>query len=276
MKIFASYSGGRSSALMCKLLKEQYPDAEIAFVFANTGEEHWKTLEFVNNCDKHFGLNLTWVEAKVDPRLKTGTKHSIVTFETASRKGEPFEEVIKKYGIPNMEFPHCTRELKLNPMYSYIKSLGWKKGEYKIAIGIRHDEPKRINKNPTTNNIIYPLVLAGIEKQDVLDFWKTMPFDLGIEEHEGNCKTCWKKSDKKHVLNIKDNRHWYDFFLRMERLYTLVRTDLTPLARVFFRGRRSTQQMLALADSLEKPDKRRLNRSDEDAGCSESCEVEIA
>jgi len=36
----------------------------------------------------------------------------LVTFETASRNGEPFEEMIQKYGITNMQSPQCTRNLK--------------------------------------------------------------------------------------------------------------------------------------------------------------------
>jgi len=38
------------------------------------------------------------------------------------------------------------------------------------------------------------------EKQDVLDFWKQMPFDLQIPEHLGNCVFCIKKGDNKIEL----------------------------------------------------------------------------
>lgn len=272
-RIFMSFSGGRSSARMYALVREQYPDAEIVCIFANTGEEHWKTLEFVDRCDKHFGMNLVWVEAVVHPGKKAST-HRVVSYETASRKGEPFEAVIAKYGITNKAFPHCTRETKLNPMYSYIKSLGWKKGTYLVAIGIRADEPKRLDKKAAKKRIIYPLVTADIDKADVLDYWAEMPFDLEIAEHEGNCKWCWKKSDPKHVMNIQANRGWYDFPRLMELKYGLARTDLGPEPRVFFRNRRSTEQMLALADALEPPRPEMLNRPDEDAGCAEECHIE--
>lgn len=272
LKIFCSFSGGRSSARMCALLRELYPDAEIIFVFANTGEEHWKTLEFVDKCDKYFGLNLIWVEAKVNGPGE-GTTHTIVTFETCSRKGEPFEAIIKKYGIPNQPFPHCTRELKMAPMYSYLASIGWEKGTYIVALGIRADEPKRLSAKAAELGIFYPLAEAGLEKQDILDYWAEMPFDLGIEEHEGNCKWCWKKSDKKHVLNIKANRDWYDFPKLMEERHGLARADLSPVPRTFFRKNRSTQDMLDLADAVDAPNIRQLNRPEENSGCSESCEA---
>jgi 3'-phosphoadenosine 5'-phosphosulfate sulfotransferase (PAPS reductase)/FAD synthetase len=85
---------------------------EKMFVFANTGEEDERTLEFVDRCDKEWGLNVVWVEAEVSPTKRVGTSHRIVTFETATRGPSLFERMIEKYGIPNKSAPHCTRELK--------------------------------------------------------------------------------------------------------------------------------------------------------------------
>ena len=60
--LFVSFSGGRTSAYMCWwLLKNKSDEYDFIFVFANTGQEHEKTLEFVNECDKRFGLNLVWL-----------------------------------------------------------------------------------------------------------------------------------------------------------------------------------------------------------------------
>ena len=256
------------------MLQQKYPNADIAFVFANTGDEHDKTLEFVNRCDRHFGLNLTWVEAVVHHSERKGCTHKIVDFTSASRKEEPFREVISKYGIPNVDYPHCTRELKLNPMYSYIDSIGWEWGSFQVAIGIRADEPKRLLASAAANNIFYPLAEAGIEKPDVLDFWKAMPFDLEIQEYEGNCKSCYKKSDLKHVINIKQNPGWYDFNREMERDFGDLKADEDHADRVFFRNRRSTEEMFALATAFDEvPDIRHLNHPTEDAGCGESCEA---
>lgn len=264
-RIAVSFSGGRSSALMCELLLKKHPRNKLIFIFMNTGEEHWKTLEFVKKCDEHYGLNLVYLEAVVHPGRKSCT-HKVVTYDTLSRRGEPYEAIIKKYGIPNLDFPHCTRELKTNPFNSYMRSTCWEPGTFKVALGIRADEPDRI-KPP----YIYPLNEAGIDKQAVLDHWKAMPFDLGIEEREGNCVWCWKKTDKKHVLNIQKNPEWYDFPERMEELYALNRTDLLPDARSFFRGRRTTKDMRKLADTLGPIDP----RHDSPGPCEESCEVFI-
>ena len=102
--LFVSFSGGRTSGYMCHWLLENKADEyELIFVFANTGLEHEKTLEFVHKCDKVFKLNLVWVEAVVNPVKGRGVTHRIVDYFSAARNGEPFEEVIKKYGIPNNE-----------------------------------------------------------------------------------------------------------------------------------------------------------------------------
>jgi 3'-phosphoadenosine 5'-phosphosulfate sulfotransferase (PAPS reductase)/FAD synthetase len=115
------------------------------FIFANTGDEEEKTLEFINRCSIGWNLNIVWVESVVHHNERKGSTYKVVDFKTASRNRGPFEEIIKKYGIPNQNFPHCNRELKLAPINSYVKSLGWK--NYKTAIGIRSDEFDRVNQN---------------------------------------------------------------------------------------------------------------------------------
>jgi len=152
--VIVSFSGGRTSGYMCELLLKYYSHLyNLYFIYANTGQEHEETLIFVNQCDKNFNLNLIWVEAKVDPRKGKGTNYTIVDFKSASRKGEPFEEVIKKYGLPNGDYPHCTRELKLQPMKAWAKDNNLTNALW--ALGIRNDELKRKKKH---KNIIYPLI----------------------------------------------------------------------------------------------------------------------
>jgi 3'-phosphoadenosine 5'-phosphosulfate sulfotransferase (PAPS reductase)/FAD synthetase len=44
-RIFISFSGGKTSAYMAKRIIQEYKDkADIVTVFANTGQEHEKTL----------------------------------------------------------------------------------------------------------------------------------------------------------------------------------------------------------------------------------------
>lgn len=270
-----SFSGGRTSGFMTKYLLDNYSDKyEFQVVFANTGCEHPKTLEFINNCDKHFGFNTTWVEAVVNPQKGKGTTHKIVTFETAARNGEPYEEVTKKYGISNKVFQICNRELKLSAMRSYLRSIGWKKGEYYTAIGIRDDETRRVSKNADAGKIIYPLVdLLPTDKIDVLNWWSEQPFDLEILEHQGNCTWCWKKSLKKHMMLIEENPEFFDFPRRMEQTYRDCGVERDEKNKTFFRMGLSTDGLFKVFE-LHKESGQKLSYDMEaNGGCSESCEM---
>ena len=120
--LLVSFSGGETSAFMAQWLwTHKQDDYNMIFVFANTGLENEETLEFVEQCSKHFGFNVTWVEAKVHHGERISSGFKIVDYESASRKGEPFEDVILKYGIPNQSAPICTRELKQNPIKAFAK-----------------------------------------------------------------------------------------------------------------------------------------------------------
>jgi hypothetical protein len=285
MKLFISFSGGKTSAYMTKwLLDNKRGDySDIVILFANTGQENEETLRFVDRCDKEWGLGVVWVEAVVNPEKGQGTRHRVVNYETASRIGEPFEDVIKKYGIPNQVGMFCTRELKLAPMTSYLRELGWKKGDYQTAIGIRFDEMDRVSANMEKNNIIYPLVEdIKTTKEMINDYWRNQSFTLNLREHQGNCSWCYKKSLRKLLTLAQDTPDIFDFPIRMERLYGKNGQHSLSESRVFFRERRSGLDIL---EQSKKPFRRwKESRESMDMfgfememdsanGCSESCEV---
>ena len=269
-RVLVSFSGGRSSAMMACLLKERFPLAEFVFLFANTGQESEETLRFVSMCDQAFKLGVVWLEAVVHPEEGVGTTHRVVDYFTACRNGSLFEAMCAKFGLPNSEFPHCTRELKERPIYSYVRDvLKWENGSFYIALGMRADETDRLTPHPMK---IYYLADEGIEKPDVLWFWEDQPFDLQIPEEEGNCKWCWKKSDKKHVCLIKRHRDWYRVPALLDEKYALVGQEPGHGPRHMFRRMRNTSDMLALADGLPTPDRRLLHQPEKPGGCTETCE----
>lgn len=275
-RLLASFSGGRTSAFMTKwLLDNKLDEYEIKVVFANTGQEHERTLEFVSKCDEVFGFDLSWVESVPrEPGKSSG--HKVVTFESAARSGEPFEAIIARYGIPNSSFPHCTRELKLNPIKSYLASIGWTVGSYETAIGIRTDELRRVSRTADERKIIYPLVdWIPTDKQDVNDWFEEQPFNLELFEHQGNCTWCWKKSFAKHFKLIEESPEIYDFPRRMEAKHG--RTGARAASgesRVFFRMKTSTDQLFRHAEigRVIIKDERQMDL-DLNGGCSESCEL---
>jgi len=251
--LLVSFSGGETSAFMAQWLKRHYTEfgyKNIVFVFANTGLENEQTLEFVEKCDVKFGLKLNWVEALVWQGERKGTGYTITDYEYAKRKGEPFEAIIQKYGIPNTAFPHCTRELKQAPINSFAKI--WFNGEkYHTAIGIRKDEMDRMNAKAKKMGFIYPLIsnkMIPMSKPMINFYWRQMPFRLELKGYEGNCTTCWKKSDKKLFQIYKENPKSFEFMDRMEREYPRIgfefEKDENAPNRVFFRNHRSTVKII--------------------------------
>lgn len=105
-------SGGRTSAYMAYYLLNKYKDRKIVVVFANTGKEREETLEFIKNCDLHFNLKTVWIESVQHHGERKSAGFKIVTFETASRKGEPFEDSIKKTWYSKPFFPTLFARIK--------------------------------------------------------------------------------------------------------------------------------------------------------------------
>lgn len=294
-------SGGRTSAYLTeKVLELQsngyYGDVDFVITFANTGREHKNTLEFVNNCDERwralYDHKVVWLEAVVhDGRVPCS--HKEVDFFSADREGNVFKEVVAKYGLPNGNFLHCTRELKENPILSYMKSLGEEvghivKGElvkatYETWIGIRADEPKRVNGNRSgKQEKIFPLADfhpfnnetdLRTFKWEVLDFWEDMPFDLDLPEHLGNCIDCHKKSFKKLKMVFDDmGEKVFHFTAFLDNQYSTTKAQVLDgkiIERKRFRGYKNTKELIGMFKEVEINTK---DRSEESGGCSESCE----
>jgi len=265
--LLISFSGGETSAYLAKwLLDNKSNDYNMVFVFANTGDEEEETLRFIELCSKKWNIEIVWVEAVIHHNERIASTHKVVSFETASRNREPFKEVIKKYGIPNQNFLHCNREMKLNPIKSYIKSLGWE--DYKTAIGIRVDEFDRINKHRKELGLIYPFISdKPTTKQEVSYWWDKQDFRLKLKSYNTNCRTCWKKSDKVLAQIYKENPNYFDFNKEMENKYGKGKYT-------FFRNGRSTEQLTKDLKKINlKPIDKHLDINFQTNLFSESCDI---
>lgn len=218
-KLLISFSGGRTSAMMTKWMLENLKhEYEMKVCFANTGKEREETLQFVDKCDKEFGFNVIWIEAKKDERYKMTPTFKITDYKNASRNGEPFELLFSILGLVNQNRPKCTEYLKIEPIHKYIKSLGWKK--YYTAIGIRTDEPKRLNREKAKKNrYIFFADVLNVTKSDVNLFWSKQSFDLNLKSYEGNCDLCFKKGLRKLMTIVKENPQLADWWREMEKKY---------------------------------------------------------
>ena len=226
-----SFSGGRTSAYMLYKVLEAYDmslPSEAKVVFANTGKEDLATLKFVQDCSDNWNVPIIWVEYQHDePHFK------VVNFETASRNGEPFEELIR-YGsrryLPNPMTRYCTVDLKIKAAQRYLFSVGWT--EWENLVGIRADEQRRVAKiraNPSDGNKgitrFMPLATAGVTKEEVGKFWAKNTFDLelpninGITYH-GNCDLCFLKKTTAVMSLIAEKPERAVWWAKMETLVT--------------------------------------------------------
>jgi len=268
-----SFSGGRTSAYMAKRLFDDPVAENQYFVFMNTGAEDERTLEFINKCDKEWELNLIWIEALVNPEKGKRTNYRIVDFDSASRQCEPFYDVIKKYGIPNNSYPHCNRELKLQPFNSWLADTC---PDAHRAIGIRLDEIDRMAANMDKMKIIYPLISRWpTMKAEILSWWEKQSFNLDIPEHYGNCVTCWKKSDRKLLTLAKNDPILFSHFQEMELIASDLGSNAPNNSGVFFRKHRSTEDILRESEEQFNAfeDKYFNYISDVSNGCSDSCDL---
>lgn len=219
-----SFSGGRTSAYMLwRVLQSNdgLPDDALV-IFANTGKEDAATLRFVRDCGNRWNVPITWVE--YSPHAPG---FDIVSFETASRNGEPFEALIKKRNyLPNPVARFCTVELKILRAVDVMRSLGYL--EHENFIGIRADEPIRAAKvraNPSGGTAgvdrRIPLAEIGITKWDVKRFWADQPFDLDLTNvdgttPDGNCDLCFLKHSQILVSKIAADPNRAAWWARQE------------------------------------------------------------
>lgn len=238
--LLVGVSGGKTSAFMAIYLKERFPSRKMLFVFANTGKEKKETLDFLRNIDLHFNLGIVWLEAKVYTEKGIGTSYTLVDFNSASRNGEPFEAVIKKYGLPSKLFRHCTRELKEKPIKVYATEILGK--DYTTCIGIRADEPHRLSKK---KNYWYPLSEINVTKRFVNDWWDKQPFNLELAESEGNCDFCFLKSQRKR-LNLLKNGLNVDWWNRMELQHG---TEKQPMFDV--RNNQTIEELIETSNKMD-------------------------
>lgn len=224
-----SFSGGRTSAYMLRQVLDSNEDlSDLVITFANTGKEHPATLQFVRACAERWSVPIVWLEFRDDEK-----GFAIVDFETASRDGRPFEDLIRKRSyLPNPVTRFCTIDLKIRIIHKYLRSIGRSTEDDPVDMmtGIRADEPRRVakirNRKFTSESkhatMVMPLADAGVGVQDVGEFWQAQTFDLMLptingRTLEGNCDLCFLKGAKQVYSIIASDRSKGEWWARMER-----------------------------------------------------------
>ena len=215
-----SLSGGRTSGYMLRRILDAHggtlpPDVRV--VFANTGEEHPGTLDFVQSISDRWNVPVTWLE--YDPKAEGF--YRVVTHATGSREGEPLTDLAihrhdRSEGVfylPNAIQRICTGYLKMFIFGAWMRAIGYgEMGDWQNIVGLRADEPKRLadlrKRNEKGEDNYAPLGVAVITKADVMAFWAAQPFDLpdfGVKPWEGNCQMCFLKGIHQRIRVARDH-----------------------------------------------------------------------
>jgi len=219
-----SFSGGRTSAFMLYKILEANNGlpSNAKVIFTNTGREMEQTLDFFEECSDRWNVNIIWLEYDV---VDNKIFYKEVSHNSASRNGEPFEKLItKKKVLPNVLMRFCTIELKINTAKRYLKNpleVGW--SNWINAVGIRFDEPDRLNR-PEKKDIFtrwYPLAENKVTSEIINEFWKKQNFQLKLPVIKdktiyGNCDGCFLKSEDQLALLCREFPEKYDWWLDLE------------------------------------------------------------
>lgn len=296
-KLLVSFSGGRTSAYMLWYIFNEWPEREEwdkVVVFANTGREDSATLDFVHECSWRWKIPVVWVEARhIDENGNRFSpkgwkvKHQVVNYFTAAKcvhkrltdgkwTWTPFEEMVSVLGIPNASTSaFCSDQLKRKAIESYLKSIGWKKKKYWKALGIRYDEPERIDENAVSKRIIYLIHDLLKSEYDVLAWWAAQEFDLKVKKINRNCDRCPKKDLPLLVECAEEEPESYDWWEYITQTYgnydprdIANRKGILPPFN-FYRGNKSPSDIKAMVGM----DKKEINKlAGKRSKCSTSCE----
>jgi 3'-phosphoadenosine 5'-phosphosulfate sulfotransferase (PAPS reductase)/FAD synthetase len=217
-----SFSGGRTSGYMLRRWLDAAPLTREQFVvFANTGLEEPETLDFVAACAHQWRVPVVWLE------YRAGRQFEQVSYETASRNGEPFSALVsERRFLPNPVARFCTAELKVRTIERWAATQLALVDGFDSALGIRADEPRRVarirgRKAEGAADVVMPLAALGVGVGEVVRFWREQPFDLrlstdGKHTSAGNCALCFLKPARQLVSLIHEKPHRAAWWIRTE------------------------------------------------------------
>lgn len=289
----------------------------VEYIFMDTGAEHPKTYEFIKRCVEHFGIELTCLQGDFEQPVGVGHSYKVVPIESLNHDmiNGPFGRLMAKYGVPTVASAFCTTRMKEETAKKYCDDKHGKSG-YKTILGIRFDEPARLvgifqyrqlkqaglsdayisrqftdaYAGKAENKLIidcaekkkekglhFLATMDDSEKEDVLDFWESMPFNLEIDEHLGNCVFCFKKSINKVALAARDEPELAAHFIdAIGKANNRLNEGSAIPKGVMFRQNNSLQSIIAkfeLHSREDISDTIRSMKRKESGGCTESCEA---
>ncbi|MCD1124837.1 phosphoadenosine phosphosulfate reductase family protein [Jinshanibacter sp. LJY008] len=148
--------------------------------------------------------------------------------------------------------------------------------EYAFMPGDHEYLAKRIMKLKEKNERLLSEI-SDFSKQDILNWWKTQPFDLELPEHLGNCVFCIKKGINKIALATRDEPQLAEEFKEViysDSVRTVERRQQEN--KIMYRGNHSLESIIATYADHTRDEifaTIRGNGGNDSGSCSESCEA---
>lgn len=244
-----------------------------------------KTEIFNNYCVSKFGKRnyVTWLGIRCDEPARMWGQDA---YKGISKVMDDTQDICDMYTKLSRLYRDGSSlmELKYYIVFEYGLQLGaGKTGKWG---GITHDHINAmLNRivRITNDGIRYLGEISDFDKQDILDWWAEQEFDLGIDEHLGNCVFCIKKSDLKLALAQRDRPEEYKAWMSMCQADDVrVKPQRTTSNDVMYRmnkdnkhGRTLPQIIAEFADVPTEVLRQRVykSRMTDTGSCSESCEM---
>jgi len=287
-----SVSGGRTSGYLVHKMEQKRKDEgwDVRYIFMDTGAEHPNTYQFIKNIVKNWKIDLICIRTKVHKQMGIGVTYEEIGLEDLKPDLQPWKDMLAKYGTPTINTPFCTSRMKQEPHDKYCDDK-FGRGNYITWLGIRADEPNRLKhfvaiedmfnkQKEMVRPIRYLAELCQKGKEGINEWWRSQPFDLDLEPHQGNCVFCVKKTEVKLWAAAAEEPEMAEEFnsvLMDPSVRRLENAKYPP--GVIYRGHLSIGEVIRLSKVLAGPQLTdqvaAYNESeiDDPTFCSESCEI---
>lgn len=197
-----SVSGGKDSTALLLLAIEREAE-NLQAVFADTGNEHEQTYEYVRYLAQATGVNIRWVKADFSSQIAAKKDYVLTKWEGKGvprsdieraaaaliPTGNPFLDLcIWKGRFPSAKAAFCSEELKRNPIITQVQNPLLERGDDVVSwLGVRRDESK--NRRFLSENELKLIHASGGE------LWNYRPI---LDWTAGDCFDMHSKHGVKH------------------------------------------------------------------------------
>ena len=208
-----SVSGGKDSTATLLLSLKQFPETTLA-VFADTGNEHEATIEYLGYLETRLGIRIERLKADFSDRFERKRQWVLTKWpekgvpmercEEAAKllvpSGNPYLDLCMLKGrFPSRMAQFCTQELKTEPLTEYalwfIDAFGANVWSWQ---GVRRDESARranaLGFEDLTGGIYAWRPIAGWTAQETVDFVRSCRVELNPLYKQGmgrvGCMPC--------------------------------------------------------------------------------------